>query len=172
MYTYYVPVYCVYVQCRPVPITRKRRFSGRQCRPSHSVSEGDMAMADEMGEGEGEGGDDGFVDCAGGEAVKRRNKKRGGLEKREGGRERGKEGEEGEREGEGGRGRESRGKEREEGRQRVKEVDGGRERGEREREGERESKREGRERGGEVREGMDVHVHVYIRRNRGRNGGI
>ena len=39
-----------------------------------------MAMADEMGEGEGEGGDDdGFVDCISGETVKRRNKKRGGL---------------------------------------------------------------------------------------------
>lgn len=64
---------------RPVPISRKRRPSGRQSRPSHSVSEGDMAMADEMGEGDGEGADDGFVDCAGGEVVKRRIKKRGGL---------------------------------------------------------------------------------------------
>ena len=39
-----------------------------------------MAMADEMGEGEGDdGGDDGFVDCAGGEGVKRRSKKRTGV---------------------------------------------------------------------------------------------
>ena len=38
-----------------------------------------MAMADEMGEGEGEGGDDGFVDCVGGEPAKRRSKKRGVL---------------------------------------------------------------------------------------------
>ena len=65
---------------RPVPISRKRRYSGRLSRPSHSVSEGDMAMADEMGEGEGEeGGDDGFVDCPGGDTVKRRSKKRGGM---------------------------------------------------------------------------------------------
>ena len=64
---------------RPVPLSRKRRFSGRlSSRVSHSISEGDMAMADEMGEGEGGGDDDGFVDCVGGEAVKRRNKKRGG----------------------------------------------------------------------------------------------
>ena len=65
-----------------MPAIRKRRFSGRLPRTIQPVSEGDMAMADEMGEGEGEeGGDDGFVDCAsggGGEAVKRRSKKRGG----------------------------------------------------------------------------------------------
>ena len=36
-----------------------------------------MAQADEMGEGEG--GDDGFVDCLGSEGVKRRSKKRGGV---------------------------------------------------------------------------------------------
>ena len=69
--------YNVYLSLyRPVPILRKRRFSGRLLHASHSVSEGDMAMADEMGEGE-EGRDDGFVDCVGGEMVKRRSKKRG-----------------------------------------------------------------------------------------------
>ena len=71
-----VYMYTCFSLYRPVPILRKRRFSGRLLHASHSVSEGDMAMADEMGEGE-EGRDDGFVDCVGGEMVKRRSKKRG-----------------------------------------------------------------------------------------------
>lgn len=64
---------------RASPSSRKRRFSGRTVRPlqipnAAASEEGDMAQADEMGEGEGR--DDGFVD--GGEAVKRRSKKRSG----------------------------------------------------------------------------------------------
>ena len=58
---------------RPSPASRKRRFSGRVPRPPRSnASEGDMAQADEMGEGK----DDGFVDCP--EGQRRRNKKRQG----------------------------------------------------------------------------------------------
>ena len=64
---------------RASPSSRKRRFSGRTIRPIQlpntvASEEGDMAQADEMGDGEGK--DDGFVD--GGEAVKRRSKKRTG----------------------------------------------------------------------------------------------
>ena len=62
---------------RPVNTTRKRRLSGRLARPpqlSNASEEGDMAQADEMGEGEGR--DDGFVD--GGEAVRKRNRKKPG----------------------------------------------------------------------------------------------
>ena len=58
---------------RPTPASRKRRFSGRVLRaPLSNASEGDMAQADEMGEGEGR--DDGFVDCL--EGVKKKGKKR------------------------------------------------------------------------------------------------
>lgn len=63
---------------RPSPLSRKRRLSVRLARPAQvsSVSEeGDMAQADEMGEGEGR--DDGFVE--GLDPVgRRRNKKRSG----------------------------------------------------------------------------------------------
>lgn len=59
---------------RPNPASRKRRFSGRVLRaPLSNASEGDMAQADEMGEGEGK--DDGFVDSL--EGVKKKGKKRG-----------------------------------------------------------------------------------------------
>ncbi len=57
---------------------RKRRLSGRLARPpqlSNASEEGDMAQADEMGEGEGR--DDGFVD--GGEAIRKRNRKKPGM---------------------------------------------------------------------------------------------
>lgn len=60
---------------RPSPLARKRRLSGRVLRtPLSNASEGDMAQADEMGEGEGR--DDGFVDCP--EGMKKRGKKRQG----------------------------------------------------------------------------------------------
>ncbi len=58
--------------------SRKRRLSGRLARPpqlSNASEEGDMAQADEMGEGEGR--DDGFVD--GGEAIRKRNRKKPGT---------------------------------------------------------------------------------------------
>lgn len=57
---------------RPSPAMRKRRPSGRMLRPPSNASEGDMAQADEMGEGR----DDGFVDCMSSESLKRRCKKR------------------------------------------------------------------------------------------------
>lgn len=58
---------------RPTLASRKRRLSGRAVRPPQwNASEGDMAQADEMGDGEGK--DDGFVDCP--EGLRRRNKKR------------------------------------------------------------------------------------------------
>ena len=66
------------VHARPSPSSRKRRLSGRLVRAvppppvSNASEEGDMAQADEMGEGEGR--DFGFVD--GPDAVKKRNKKR------------------------------------------------------------------------------------------------
>ena len=60
---------------RPSPI-RKRRPSGRMLRPLSHASEGDMAQADEMGDGDGEGRDDGFVDCLSNETLKKRCKKR------------------------------------------------------------------------------------------------
>ena len=61
---------------RPSPASRKRRFSNKIPRtPFSNASEGDMAQADEMGEGEGK--DDGFVDCS--EGYRRKNKKRPGL---------------------------------------------------------------------------------------------
>ena len=61
---------------RPTPSSRKRRFSGRVLRaPLSNASEGDMAQADEMGEGEGR--DDGFVDCL--EGIKKKGKKRGEI---------------------------------------------------------------------------------------------
>lgn len=66
------------VHPRPSPISRKRRYSGRAVRalqPSNASEEGDMAQADEMGEGEGK--DDGFID-GGQEPFKRRSKKRAG----------------------------------------------------------------------------------------------
>ena len=62
---------------RMINTPRKRRLSGRLARPpqlSNASEEGDMAQADEMGEGEGR--DDGFVD--GGEAVRKRNRKKPG----------------------------------------------------------------------------------------------
>ncbi len=62
---------------RMINAPRKRRLSGRLARPpqlSNASEEGDMAQADEMGEGEGR--DDGFVD--GGEAVRKRNRKKPG----------------------------------------------------------------------------------------------
>lgn len=62
---------------RTTVTTRKRRLSGRLARPpqlSNASEEGDMAQADEMGEGEGR--DDGFVD--GGEAIRKRNRKKPG----------------------------------------------------------------------------------------------
>ena len=63
---------------RPSPSSRKRRLSGRLVRPaqhSNASEEGDMAQADEMGEGEGR--DDGFVE--GVDPIgRRRNKKRAG----------------------------------------------------------------------------------------------
>ncbi len=63
---------------RPSPSSRKRRLSGRLLRPcelANASEEGDMAQADEMGEGEGR--DDGFVE--GCDSINRkRNKKRQG----------------------------------------------------------------------------------------------
>ncbi len=63
---------------RPSPSSRKRRLSGRLMRlpqPSNASEEGDMAQADEMGEGEGR--DDGFVEGLD-PVSRRRNKKRPG----------------------------------------------------------------------------------------------
>ena len=63
---------------RPSPSSRKRRLSGRLMRPqpANASEEGDMAQADEMGEGEGR--DDGFVE--GTDSInRRRNKKRPGV---------------------------------------------------------------------------------------------
>lgn len=63
---------------RPSP-SRKRRLSGRLVRPnqpSNASEEGDMAQADEMGEGEGR--DDGFVEGVD-PISRRRNKKRPGM---------------------------------------------------------------------------------------------
>ena len=67
-----------HIHPRPSPLSRKRRLSVRLARPAQVLSvseEGDMAQADEMGEGEGR--DDGFVE--GLDSVgRRRNKKRTG----------------------------------------------------------------------------------------------
>lgn len=63
---------------RPSPSSRKRRLSGRMMRPAlpaNASEEGDMAQADEMGEGEGR--DDGFVEGVD-PISRRRNKKRPG----------------------------------------------------------------------------------------------
>ena len=70
-----------HIHVRPSPASRKRRLSGRLARPpqlSNASEEGDMAQADEMGEGEGR--DDGFVDCQ--EAVRKRNRKKPGKQRR------------------------------------------------------------------------------------------
>lgn len=64
---------------RPSPSSRKRRLSGRLMWPSqhsNASEEGDMAQADEMGEGEGR--DDGFVEGLD-PISRRRNKKRPGM---------------------------------------------------------------------------------------------